>query len=113
MGVGNLWDGVVCGDGMTIQIAGTGVVQLATAASPGSAVFGVRAERIQIGAIAGLNQITGVLERTIYAGEIVTHQVRSGSGTIIQVTEPAHGAATREGEVTLSFPPDAVMVFPR
>jgi ABC-type Fe3+/spermidine/putrescine transport system ATPase subunit len=113
MGVGNLWEGVVCAGGMTMQIAGIGVVRLAAAALPGPGVFGVRAERIQIGSIAGMNQIIGVLERTIYAGEIVTHQVRSGSGTIIQVAEPAHGAASREGEVTLSFPPDAGMVFLR
>ncbi|MGA3002593.1 MAG: ABC transporter ATP-binding protein [Acetobacteraceae bacterium] len=113
MGVSNLWEGVVCGDRMTVEIAGIGVVRLAAAASPGPAVFGVRAERIQIGAVPALNQMTGVLERTIYAGEIVTHQVRSCSGIIIQVTEPAHGAASREGEVTLSFPPDAGMVFPR
>jgi ABC-type Fe3+/spermidine/putrescine transport system ATPase subunit len=113
MGVGNLWEGVVCRDGMIVEIAGLGVVRLAAAAAPGPAVFGVRAERIQIGAIPNLNQMTGVLERTIYAGEIVTHQVRSRSGTIIHVTEPAHGAVSREGEVTLSFPPDAGMVFPR
>ena len=113
MGVGNLWDGVVLADGKTMQIAGIGVVRLAAAASPGLAVFGIRAERIQIGAISGLNQMTGVLECTIYAGEIVTYQVRSGTGTIIQVAEPAHGTASRAGEVTLSFPPDAGMVFSR
>ena len=113
MGVGNLWDAVVGSDGISMAIAGIGVLRLAAAASPGPAVFGVRAERIQIGAIQGLNQITGVLERTIYAGEIVMHQVRSGAGSIVQVTEPAHRAVAREGEVTLSFPPDAGMVLPR
>jgi ABC-type Fe3+/spermidine/putrescine transport system ATPase subunit len=113
MGVSNLWDGVVCADGMTMEIAGIGVVRLAVAAAPGPAVLGIRAERIQIGAVAGLNQMTGVLERTVYAGEVVTHRIRSGLATIIQATEPAHGAVSREGEVTLSFPPDAAMVFRR
>jgi ABC-type Fe3+/spermidine/putrescine transport system ATPase subunit len=98
---------------MTMAIAGIGVVRLAEAAPPGPAVLGVRAERMRIGSIAELNQMTGVLERTIYAGEIVTHRIRLGSGTIVQVSEPAHGAAAREGEVTLSFPPDAGMVFAR
>jgi putrescine transport system ATP-binding protein len=112
MGVGNLWEGVVCSNGMTMEIAGIGVVRLAAAAAPGPAVFGVRAERIGFGTIPGFNQIIGVLERTIYAGEVVTYQVRYGNEMIVQVSEPAHGAASREGEVTLSFPPDAGMVFP-
>lgn len=113
MGVGNLWDGVVNADGTTMTIADTGVVRLAAAASPGPAVLGIRAERIHIGAIAAMNQMTGVLQRTIYAGEVVTHQFQSGSATMVQVTEASHGAPVREGEVTLSFPAEAVMVFPR
>jgi hypothetical protein len=43
---------------------------------------------------------------------MVTYTIRTESGTIIQVSEPGHGAAARQGEVTLSFPADAVMVFP-
>jgi ABC-type Fe3+/spermidine/putrescine transport system ATPase subunit len=113
MAVGNLWDGVVHADGMTMQIADIGVVRLAAAASPGPAVFGIRSERIVFGAIPRSNQITGMLERTVYAGEIVTHRIRCGSAAIVQVSEPAHRAAAREGEMTLSFPPDAGMVFPR
>jgi hypothetical protein len=53
-----------------------------------------------------------VWERTIYAGEIVTHSIRLESGTVAQVAEPAHGAAVLQGTVTLSFPPSACMVFP-
>ena len=113
MGVSNLWDGVVGTDGLTMAIAGVGVVRLAAAVSPGPAVFGLRAERIRFGAVAGLNQMTGLLERTIYAGEFVTHRIRLSPQTMLQVTEPAHGAMSREGEVTLSFPPDAGMVLPR
>ncbi len=113
MGVANLWDGVVRNDGLTMEIAGIGVVRLGRPAAPGPAVLGVRAERLQFGAIAGMNQMTGVMERTVYAGEIVTSSVRCGTDTMVQVSEPAHGAVPQGGKVTLSFPPDAGMVFPR
>jgi ABC-type Fe3+/spermidine/putrescine transport system ATPase subunit len=112
MGVGNLWDGVVNGDGTTMEVAGIGVLRLVEQVSPGPAVLGIRAERLRFGAIADMNQITGVVERTMYAGEMITYAIRGAAGTIIQICEPGHGAAAREGEVTLSFPPDAVMVFP-
>jgi ABC-type Fe3+/spermidine/putrescine transport system ATPase subunit len=113
MGVGNLWDGVVRDGGMTMDLPGIGEVRLAAPASPGPAVLGVRAERILIGAIPDMNQMNGALEGTVYSGDTVTHSVRLGTITKCQVTEPAHGAASREGEVTLSFPPSACMVFPR
>jgi ABC-type Fe3+/spermidine/putrescine transport system ATPase subunit len=113
MGVGNLWDGVVPDDGRSMQLPDIGTVRLAATAAPGAAVYGIRAERIKIGAIPGSNQMTGVLERTIYAGEIVTHRIRVGSSTIVHVTEPAHATVARDGEVTLSFSPHAGMVFPR
>jgi putrescine transport system ATP-binding protein len=112
MGVGNLWDGVACGDGRTMEVAGIGAVRLAEKVSPGPAVLGIRADRLRFGAITDMNQITGMVERTIYAGDMVTYTIRTESGTIIQVSEPGHGAAARQGEVTLSFPADAVMVFP-
>ena len=112
MGVGNLWDGTVLEDGLTMEVPAIGVVRLAAAALPGPAVLGARAERILIGLIPGANQITGVLERTIYAGDIVTHAVRLEFGTIVQVAEPAHGAASRVGAVTLSLPPSACLVLP-
>jgi ABC-type Fe3+/spermidine/putrescine transport system ATPase subunit len=113
MGMSNLWDGVVLDDGMTMELPGAGAtIRLATAASPGAAVLGVRAERIRVGIIPGMNLITGVLERTIYAGDMVTHAIRLKDGSTAQVTEPAHGAANPEGAVTLSFPPSACMVFP-
>jgi ABC-type Fe3+/spermidine/putrescine transport system ATPase subunit len=112
MGVGNLWDGIVRDDGMTMEVPAIGVIRLAAAALPGPAVLGVRAERILVGLIPDTNQITGVLERTVYAGEIVTHSVRLESGTTAQTTESAHGAASHAGTVTLSFPPSACMVLP-
>ena len=56
--------------------------------------------------------MSGILERTIYAGDIVSHSFRFGGVTKAQVTEPAHGAVAREGVVTLSLPPSACIVFP-
>jgi ABC-type Fe3+/spermidine/putrescine transport system ATPase subunit len=113
MGMSNLWDGVVLDDGMTMELPGAGAaIRLATAASPGAAVLGVRAERIRIRNIPGMNSITGVLERTIYAGDMVTHVIRLKDGSTAQATEPAHGAANPEGPVNLSFPASACMVFP-
>jgi hypothetical protein len=87
------------------------LVQLAAAVAPGPAVLGVRSERILIGSVAGMNQMTGIVERTIYAGDTVTHFVLAGGVTTVQVTEPAHGAPPRDGAVTLSFPPSACMVL--
>jgi putrescine transport system ATP-binding protein len=112
MGVSNLWDGVVLADCLTMDVPGIGSVRLARATSPGRAVLGVRAERILVGAIPGMNQITGASERTIYGGDTVTHTVRLGDVTRVQVTEPGHGGEAREGVVTLSFPPAACTVFP-
>jgi ABC-type Fe3+/spermidine/putrescine transport system ATPase subunit len=113
LGVGNLWEGIVRNDGMTMELPDIGVVRLACAAAPGPAILGVRAERLRIGTIPDMNQMTGVVQGTVFAGEIVTHSVRFGHATIAQITEPAYGTAAREGPVTLSFPPDAGMVFPR
>jgi ABC-type Fe3+/spermidine/putrescine transport system ATPase subunit len=112
MGVGNLWEGVVLDDGLTMELPGIGTVRLAAGAPRGPAVLGVRAERIRLGVIPDMNQIAGVLGQTTYAGETVTHSVRVGEGTIARITEPAHGAAHPEGAVTLSFEPSACMVFP-
>jgi putrescine transport system ATP-binding protein len=112
MGVANLWDGVVRDDGLHFDIPSLGVVRLATAAAPGPAVLGLRAERARIGAVPELNQLTGVMERTVFAGETVTHSIRLPNGGAAHITEPAHGAASPDGTVTLSFSPAACMVFP-
>jgi ABC-type Fe3+/spermidine/putrescine transport system ATPase subunit len=111
MGVGNLWEGVVLADGLSMELPGVATVRLAGAASPGAAVLGLRAERIRIGDVAGMNRMTGVLEQTVYAGETVTHSVRMGNGAIALITEPAHDAAKPGAAVTLSFPASAGMVF--
>ena len=107
-----MWDGVVRDDGMTMDVPSLGLIRLGAAALPGPAVLGVRAERILIATIPDANQMTGVPERTVYAGDIVTHSIRLYVGTTVQVVEPTHDAASREGTVTLSFPPSACMVFP-
>ncbi len=113
MGVGNLWDGVVRNDGLTMDVpAIRRAVRLAEAVSPGPAVLGVRAERMVLGAAPSANQLVGVLERTIYAGDTVTHAVRLATDTTLLVTEPAHGAACPDGTVTVSFPPGACLVLP-
>jgi ABC-type Fe3+/spermidine/putrescine transport system ATPase subunit len=112
MGVGNLWDGVVRGDGLSIDVPAIGAtVRLAGATPPGPAVLGVRAERIRVGVFPDMNHIAGGLERTVYAGDMVTHAIRMPGGTIVHAAEPAHDAAIQEGAVTLSFPPAACMVF--
>jgi putrescine transport system ATP-binding protein len=114
MGVGNLWDGVVQDDGLTMDLPAAGTsIGLASAAPPGPAVLAIRAERISIGVIPGANQLQGVLESTAYAGETVTHSIRLNNREIALVTEPAFGAACPEGEVTLSIPRSACMVLPR
>ena len=112
MGVGNLWDGVVKPSGLTIELPSIGPIRLPAPASPGLAVLGLRAERIRIGAVPYMNQISGVPDRTVYAGDTVTHFIRLGVATIAQVTEPAFGATSLAGAVTLSFPRSACMVFP-
>lgn len=112
MGMANLWDGIVRADGLTMEVSEHGTIHLAAAVSPGAAVLGVRAERIVIGAVPGMNQMTGVAERSAYAGDTITHTIRVGPAMLVQMTEPAHGAASREGPITVSFPPSACMVFP-
>ena len=112
MGFGNLWNGIVRNDGLTFDLPSSGPIHLSAPAFPGLAVLGVRAERIRIGAVAEMNQIAGTMEQTVYAGDTVTHSIRLANGLTVLVTEPAHGAAAHEGEVTLSFPPSACMVFP-
>jgi ABC-type Fe3+/spermidine/putrescine transport system ATPase subunit len=112
MGVGNLWEGRVTDDGLGMELPAIGMVRLAVAAPPGPAVLGVRAERLRIGSVPGSNQLSGVAERTVYAGDTVTHSVRLPGDVRALITEPAHGAACPEGTVTISFPPDAVMIFP-
>jgi ABC-type Fe3+/spermidine/putrescine transport system ATPase subunit len=113
MGVGNVWDGVVRGDGMTMDVPAIGAaVSLADAAPAGPAVLGVRAERIRVGAIPGSNHLVGDLERTVYAGDTVTHSIRLKTGTFVRAAEPTRDAVCSEGELTLSFPPSACMVFP-
>ncbi len=97
MGVANLWPGTV---------------QLAAPASPGPAILGVRAERVRIGGDPYVNRFDGVTERTIYAGETMTHSVRMGNGTIMMATQPSHDAMPADATVVLSFPPAACMVMP-
>lgn len=114
MGVTNLWKGTVGGDGMTMDVPLlSAAIRLAAPTAAGPAAVGVRAERIRIGAVSGGNQLRGVPERSVYSGETVTHAIRLGQNGIVFVTEPAHGAAHLDGEVTLSFPPSACLVFPR
>ena len=86
MGVGNLWDGVVRADRLTMDVPALGfAVRLARAASPGPAVLAVRAERMTLAASSGANQVAGTPERTIYAGETVTHAIRLANGTTVLV----------------------------
>jgi putrescine transport system ATP-binding protein len=114
MGVGNLWDCVIRDDGMTAELPGVGgLIRLAAVSSPGPAVLGVRAERIGFAAIPEANQVTGVLERTVYAGDSVTHAITLGNGMIASVSERANNIPLPDGTVTLSFPPSACMVFSR
>jgi hypothetical protein len=103
---------MVRNDGMTMEVPPYGIIHLTAAATPGPAVLGVRAERLRIGGIQGMNQIAGVLERSIFAGDSVTHSIRTGNGISVLVTEAAHAAACPGGEVTLSFPPSSCLVFP-
>ena len=78
MGVGNLWDGVVQADGLTMVMPKVGTVRLGQVTSPGPAVLGVRAERFLVGSVPDMNQIGGVVEHTVYAGDTVTHSHSSG-----------------------------------
>jgi ABC-type Fe3+/spermidine/putrescine transport system ATPase subunit len=112
MGVENLWPGVIRDDGMVMDIPDLGAeFRLAGPRPPGSAILGVRAERIHVGAMPDANQLTGMVERSTYAGDTITHHARVGSATV-RIVEPAHGAAPREGRITLSFPASAGMVLP-
>ena len=128
MGVANLWDCVVLGDGLTVSIpgvsrsgsepsSGNATVRLAVAATPGPAVLGVRAENIRFA--AGVeekrgddNRIEGILERSLYAGDTLTHAVRLANGVTAWATTPAHAPPPSPGPVTLSYAPSACLVFP-
>ena len=112
MGVGNLWPGIVRGDGLSMELPSIGIVQLAASAPPGPAVLGVRAERVRIGGDPRVNRFAGSLEGTVYAGDTVTHSIRLPNGTLARVTEPAHDATSPAGPLTLSFSPAAGMVLP-
>jgi ABC-type Fe3+/spermidine/putrescine transport system ATPase subunit len=60
MGVGNLWDGLVRADGLTLDVPSLGrSIPLLTAASPGPVALGVRAERIGIGADPDAVRLSG------------------------------------------------------
>ena len=112
MGVANLWPGIVRDDGLSMELPSIGIVQLAAPAPRGPAVLGVRAERVRIGGDPHVNRFAGTTERTVYAGDTVTHSIRLENGTTALVTEPAHDATTPGATVALSFPPGACMVFP-
>ena len=113
MGVGNLWDCIVRPDGLSVQLPGIdNPIRIIEPLPPGPAVLGLRAERIAAVGTAGWNQLTGVRERTIYAGDTVTHSVRLKNNLIAAVTEPAHAASCSETTMTLSFAPEACLVFP-
>ena len=59
-----------------------------------------------------VNQASCIIQETTYAGDTVAHSVRLENGAIVRVVEPAHASAAGPNEaLTLSFPPDAVMVF--
>jgi ABC-type Fe3+/spermidine/putrescine transport system ATPase subunit len=112
MGVGNLWNGTVLDDGMRMEVPAMGtIVRLALHADPGPAVLGVRAERIMIGDMPDTSRLSATLERSVYAGDTITHSFQL-QGATVMVTEPAHNAASPDAETTLSFPPSACMVFP-
>ncbi len=113
MGVDNFWSGVVRADGLTMHLPDLrATVPLAAPFPPGPAVLGVRAQRIDIGTVPDAGQIAGFLEHTLYAGETVTHAVRLADGSMASVTESARCPARPRGDVTLSFPPAACLVFP-
>jgi ABC-type Fe3+/spermidine/putrescine transport system ATPase subunit len=113
MGVANLWDVTVAADGRTVSMPGGATPRLAAPAVPGPAVLGVRAERLRLATPAAENPMAGVLERSVYAGDSVTHEIALPGGLIARVTEPAFGVTRGPGPVVLSVPADACMVFPR
>jgi ABC-type Fe3+/spermidine/putrescine transport system ATPase subunit len=112
MGVENLWPGVIRDDGVAVGVPDLGAeIRLAGPRPPGRATYGIRSERISIGAAPDANQLTGTVERSNYAGDTITHDIRVGSASV-RITEPAYGATPREGRITLSFPASAGMVLP-
>ncbi len=113
MGVANLWDGVVRADGVTVDIpALSAAIALPRPVPPGPAAFGVRPERLRFGAVPGENVLRGVVASATYAGETLTHRTIAPGGGAIEIVEPAHLARSREGEVAVSFPISAGLVFP-
>ena len=112
MGVANLWTGTVQPGGQTMDIPSLGVtIQLPRPMPPGPATAAVRAERLRFGVHPGENTLRGHLIRGVYGGETIAHTVRIGAVTV-RVVEPAHGPDRAEGEISLSFPPSACLVFP-
>ena len=111
MGATNILSGHA--EGGRITLDGIGPIHAAPAAD-GPLHVALRPERLTLG--AGINAAQGVIERSVYRGNMVEHTVRLGTASLIVAapltaglgTLPAPGSAT-----TVSWPPEACVILTR
>jgi putrescine transport system ATP-binding protein len=112
LGAANILPAVVRSDGH-VELPGLGTVAAAGRAA-GDALLALRPERLRMG--DGVNQLTGVLTASVYAGETLTHTVRLGNGLNVRVTQSLHDGLTAGPavgtQVTVSWAPEAGILLP-
>ena len=115
LGVSNLLEGIVAGDG-AVRLDGAGEVRVgAPLPSAGSRVsIGVRPEKVRVGTAAdSVNRLVGTLFQRAYIGVSTQLIVDTPAGKItvyVQNTEPGAAEAELGGNLSLSWDPESTFV---
>jgi spermidine/putrescine transport system ATP-binding protein len=112
LGVSNLLDGRVEGDGAVRLADGTLIRAPGAAGRSGPVAIGIRPEKIRLGS-GEENSLGGEVRERAYIGVSTQYIVQTAHGAItvyVQNTDPSAGAVQPGDQVTLSWSPEATFV---
>jgi spermidine/putrescine transport system ATP-binding protein len=114
LGISNLLDGEVTGDG-AVRLDGGGEVRVPSGALDGRGrrvAVGIRPEKIALGP-SDVNTLAGTVTERVYIGVSTQYIVETAAGALtvyVQNTDPGAASAEPGVSVVLSFAPESVFV---
>jgi spermidine/putrescine transport system ATP-binding protein len=112
LGVSNLLDGRVEGDGAVRLADGTVIRAPGARGRSGAVAIGIRPEKIRLGS-GEENSLAGEVRERAYIGVSTQYIIETAHGAItvyVQNTDPSAGAVQPGDHVTLSWSPEATFV---
>ena len=117
LGAANILPCVVDGNAIRLPTLGADI-RSARPGPPGSGLLALRAERLRIDDESLLNQVSGVVIESVYAGDALAVSVSLADGSILRVKRPltdglAPASVAPGSVVRVGWQPEACMLLPQ